>query len=153
VFEPKPAQRSHPPVFVGGRSVFALRRAARLADGWAPSGAQSGRGPWLSGPSDLPRFLAEARRCDGFEERERPFEIAMHAVPVLIGPDHRLAGPAPRLTSTQQVVELIADLDAVGVTWTTVPPLGDGPQSLEAHREHLEWAATEVMPAFRRPAA
>jgi hypothetical protein len=50
------------------------------------------------------------------------------------------------------VVELMADLDAVGVTWTTVPPLGDGPQSLEAHREYLEWAAIEVMPVFRRTA-
>jgi hypothetical protein len=35
------------------------------------------------------------------------------------------------------------------VTWTTVPPLGDGPQSLAEHGEYLEWAATEVRPAFR----
>jgi probable F420-dependent oxidoreductase len=150
VFEPKPVQRPHPPVFVGGRSVFALRRAARLADGWAPSGAQGGTGPWLEGPSDLPRFLAEARRCEGFEQRERAFDIAMHAVPVLIGPDHRLADAAPRLTSTQQVIDLIADLDAAGVTWTTVPPLADGPQSLADHAEYLEWATAEVMPAVRR---
>ena len=45
VFEPKPAQRPHPPLFVGGRSVFALRRAARLADRWAPSGAQAAAAP------------------------------------------------------------------------------------------------------------
>ena len=149
VFEPKPVQRPHPPVLVGGRSVFALRRAARLASGRAPSGAQGGSGPWLSGPSDLPCFLAEARRYEGFEQRERAFEIAMHAVP---GPDRR-GSPShrlrDRLTSTQQVVELIANLDAAGVTWTTVPPLGDGPRSLEEHSENLEWAAAEVMPAFR----
>jgi hypothetical protein len=72
----------------------------------------------------------------------------MHAVPVLIGPDHRLQDTAPRLTSTQQVVELIAELEAAGVTWTTVPPLGDGPRSLAEHSEYLEWAATEVMPVF-----
>jgi alkanesulfonate monooxygenase SsuD/methylene tetrahydromethanopterin reductase-like flavin-dependent oxidoreductase (luciferase family) len=59
----------------------------------------------------------------------------------------------PRLTSTQQVVDLIADLDAAGVTWTTVPPLGDGPRSLAEHGEYLHWAATEVLPAFRRSAA
>jgi probable F420-dependent oxidoreductase len=153
VFEPKPVQRPHPPVFVGGRSVFALRRAARLADGWVPSGAQGGSGPWLSGPSDLPWFLAEARRCEGFEGRERAFEIAMPAVPVLIDPNHRLTDTASRLTSTQQAVESIADLDAAGVTWTTVPPLGDGPQSLAEYHEYLEWAATEVTPAFHRPRA
>jgi len=51
------------------------------------------------------------------------------------------------------VVELIAGLDAAGVTWTTVPPQGDGPQSLAEHGEYLEWAATEVMPAFHAPHA
>lgn len=32
--EPKPAQLSGPPIWVGGRSGAALRRAARLGDGW-----------------------------------------------------------------------------------------------------------------------
>lgn len=34
MFEPKPVQRPHPPVVVGGESEAALRRAARLGDGW-----------------------------------------------------------------------------------------------------------------------
>jgi probable F420-dependent oxidoreductase len=34
VFEPKPRQRPHPPILVGGESHAALRRAARLGDGW-----------------------------------------------------------------------------------------------------------------------
>jgi probable F420-dependent oxidoreductase len=33
-FEPKPVQRPHPPVVVGGESDVALRRAARRGDGW-----------------------------------------------------------------------------------------------------------------------
>lgn len=33
-FEPKPVQRPHPPILVGGDSEPALRRAARLGDGW-----------------------------------------------------------------------------------------------------------------------
>jgi alkanesulfonate monooxygenase SsuD/methylene tetrahydromethanopterin reductase-like flavin-dependent oxidoreductase (luciferase family) len=33
-FEPKPRQRPHPPIVVGGRSGPALRRAARVGDGW-----------------------------------------------------------------------------------------------------------------------
>jgi probable F420-dependent oxidoreductase len=149
VFEPRPLRWPHPPLFVGGRSVFALRRAARLADGWAPAGAQGGTGPWLSGPADLPAFLAEARRCDGFAAREHDFEIAMHAVPTLIGPDHRLQAGAEPPASTQQVIDLIAELAAAGVTWTNVPPLGAGPRSLAGHLEYLEWAAAEVIPAFR----
>ncbi len=33
-FEPKPVQRPHPPLLVGGASPAALRRTARVGDGW-----------------------------------------------------------------------------------------------------------------------
>src|SRR5262249_761269 len=33
-FEPKPAQKPHPPILFGGESDSALRRAAALGDGW-----------------------------------------------------------------------------------------------------------------------
>jgi probable F420-dependent oxidoreductase len=39
VFAPKPRQRPHPPLWVGGESAPALRRAARLGDGWYPIGS------------------------------------------------------------------------------------------------------------------
>jgi probable F420-dependent oxidoreductase len=34
MFEPKPVQKPHPPLHVGGESPAALSRAARLGDGW-----------------------------------------------------------------------------------------------------------------------
>ena len=34
MFEPKPVQKPHPPVVIGGESDRALRRAARYCDGW-----------------------------------------------------------------------------------------------------------------------
>jgi probable F420-dependent oxidoreductase len=34
MFEPKPVQRPHPPLVIGGESDRALRRAARACDGW-----------------------------------------------------------------------------------------------------------------------
>ena len=36
---PKPAQKPHPPIWVGGESRPALRRTAELADGWYPLGS------------------------------------------------------------------------------------------------------------------
>ena len=33
-FEPKPLQRPHPPIHIGGESTAALRRVARSGDGW-----------------------------------------------------------------------------------------------------------------------
>ncbi len=38
VFEPKPVQQPRPPILVGGESNAALRRAARLGDGWLGMG-------------------------------------------------------------------------------------------------------------------
>jgi probable F420-dependent oxidoreductase len=38
VFAPKPVQKPCPPIWVGGESGPALRRSARLADGWYPIG-------------------------------------------------------------------------------------------------------------------
>ena len=39
VLEPKPVQRPHPPIWVGGESGPSVRRAARLGDAWYPIGS------------------------------------------------------------------------------------------------------------------
>jgi probable F420-dependent oxidoreductase len=41
VIEPKPAQRPGPPIWFGAGSPPALRRAARIGDGWLASGSSS----------------------------------------------------------------------------------------------------------------
>jgi len=38
LFEPKPLQKPYPPIWVGGESGPALRRTAKLGDGWYPIG-------------------------------------------------------------------------------------------------------------------
>jgi probable F420-dependent oxidoreductase len=35
-FEPKPVQQPHPPIWIGGMSLPAMRRAARFGDAWYP---------------------------------------------------------------------------------------------------------------------
>jgi probable F420-dependent oxidoreductase len=37
IFLPKPLQKPHPPIWIGGNSQRALRRAAELGDGWHPT--------------------------------------------------------------------------------------------------------------------
>jgi alkanesulfonate monooxygenase SsuD/methylene tetrahydromethanopterin reductase-like flavin-dependent oxidoreductase (luciferase family) len=39
--EPKPAQRPHPPIWVGGNAPAALRRAVRIGDGFFGAGSQT----------------------------------------------------------------------------------------------------------------
>src|SRR5438876_3661340 len=41
LFEPKPVQKPHPPIWVGGESGPSLRRAARLGDAWYPMGSNN----------------------------------------------------------------------------------------------------------------
>lgn len=40
-FLPKPVQKPHPPLWIGGESPVALRRAARIGDGWYPVGSNA----------------------------------------------------------------------------------------------------------------
>jgi probable F420-dependent oxidoreductase len=59
---PKPVQKPHPPILVGGAFPHAARRAIRYGDGWAPI---AGRGPEGDAEQVLPRFrqmLTEAGR-------------------------------------------------------------------------------------------
>jgi len=55
--EPKPVQKPHPPIWVGGESGPALRRAARIGDAWYPIGTNP------QNPIDsLTRFKTQAAR-------------------------------------------------------------------------------------------
>ncbi len=38
VIEPRPVQKPHPPIFIGGNSKSAMRRAVQLGDGWINPG-------------------------------------------------------------------------------------------------------------------
>ena len=65
-FEPKPRQEGGPPVIFGGESDIALRRAARIADGWIGSGAPQ--------PEELPKLVARLRSLRE-EAGGAPFEL------------------------------------------------------------------------------
>src|ERR1700761_1017658 len=63
--DPKPTQKPHPPIWVGGESGPSMRRAARLGDAWYPIGTNNAH------PLDsLPRYKA------GIERLRRATEAA-----------------------------------------------------------------------------
>jgi alkanesulfonate monooxygenase SsuD/methylene tetrahydromethanopterin reductase-like flavin-dependent oxidoreductase (luciferase family) len=64
LFEPKPVQKPHPPIWVGGESAPSLRRAARLGDAWYPIGSNNRH------LLDSPRAIAPGSTgCDGWRPR------------------------------------------------------------------------------------
>lgn len=54
------------PIWVGGRTTRSLRRAVRLAEGWAPFGL---------GTADLARMLRRAAGTDEWARRPRPLDV------------------------------------------------------------------------------
>jgi probable F420-dependent oxidoreductase len=73
-FGPKPVQRPHPPIWVGGESGPSLRRAARLGDAWYPIGSNN-----KHLLDSLPRYRAgvdRLRRLTGEAGRD-PASVAL----------------------------------------------------------------------------
>jgi probable F420-dependent oxidoreductase len=149
VFEPKPVQQPHPPIWFGGRSMVAMRRAATKGNGWAPNGGLLGRGPWFEEKEDLPRFIDDIQRLRSDAGLDPAFDIMLPLVQPRIGPMHTVLPPLETFETTQQVVDGIGQLAELGVTWTHITRPGPPSESLEEHIEALEWVAEEVMPAFR----
>jgi probable F420-dependent oxidoreductase len=112
---PEPVQKPHPPIWIGGHSKAALRRVARLGDGWHPVGANPAV-PLT--PADLRRDLDELYRLTEAEGRDPSaltisYKAPLYDVsrPVAAGADRR-----PFSGSPDQVAEDIATYERLGVS-------------------------------------
>lgn len=110
----RPAQRPHPPIWVGGNSRAAIRRAVELGDGWVPfpntaAMSQYTRTPPLETLDDLARRIAMARAHAAAVGRSSPLDICYS----LVSMGSQALEPAAAL-------DRVAQLAALGVTWLTV---------------------------------
>jgi probable F420-dependent oxidoreductase len=119
---PRPVQRPHPPILVGGNSTRAIRRAVELGDGWVPmpsprKAAKALRTPGLESVDDLRERIELMRRMADDCERTTPLDIVF--MPSGLDMFNRASPDAGA------VLEELHALADIGVTWATVTLPGD----------------------------
>lgn len=131
-FSPKPRQKPSIPVVIGGISRAAIRRAARLGDGWQPLGMS---------PDALAQGIAtlreEARAC-GRDTANIPISIAMSLATSRLG-RHALG------TKATEIIENAKAYARLGVDTLVISANTSDPREAGAA---LEMVAREVVPAI-----
>jgi probable F420-dependent oxidoreductase len=114
---PQPLQKPHPPIWIGGHSPAALRRVARLGDGWHPVGAN----PAVPlRPAELRASLDELRRLTAAEGRDFSSLTISFKAPVYDATSGAAVLPdgarRPFSGTPAQIGEDIAAYEALGVS-------------------------------------
>jgi probable F420-dependent oxidoreductase len=133
-FLPKPVQQPHPPLWIGGRSDAAIRRAARVGDAWHPSHLTVDE---LR--QRIPELRSECERAGRSPDQvlvTTRRKLARSASPPEAEPDRVLQGDAGAIAAT------VAELEQVGVAHLLVELPGSRESEL---LESLDWFGREVL--------
>jgi probable F420-dependent oxidoreductase len=136
-FYPKPIQKPHPSIWIGGHSPAALRRAALLGDGWHPLGL---RPPVGLHPAEYAQAAATIKRLAEKAGRD-PGEIALTFRASLVFTERPPSPRTPFIGNPEQIIEDILAYARLGVTHLV---FGFRGPTVEALLEQLERFATEV---------
>jgi probable F420-dependent oxidoreductase len=129
-FLPKPVQRPHPPLWIGGRSDAAMRRAARTGDAWHPSHLTVDE---LR--RQIPVLHAECERA-GRSAEDVTITTRRKLVRTPTDDERVLQGDAGAIAAT------VAELERTGVAHLIVEIPGASEGEL---LEHLDWFGREVL--------
>ncbi len=155
--DPKPVQKPAPPIWIGGRSDAALRRAGLQGDGWVS---------YVVTPERYAQSLAKIREAASTAGRSLAGFAAAHLTFITVGSDHEAAeatwvrllskryaqdfGPlAARygiIGTATECVEQLERFAAAGCRYFLMNPIAD----LADQREQLERIAGEIIPRLRK---
>ncbi len=141
LFLPKPLQKPTIPIWIGGHSKQAIRRAARLGDGWHPIGGV----PTIPlEPEDIARDMSMLREYAEKAGRD-PKNIRVALKGSLFDREKQITPGKRRrfIGSAEEVASDIRDYRAVGVD-TMIFDVRQ-PTTSET-LERMEWMAKEVFP-------
>src|ERR1700742_585122 len=114
--DPKPVQKPHPPIWVGGESGPSMRRAARIGDAWYPIGSNNAH--LLDTLPRLQAGIARLRKMTADAGRDPAvvsvvYRVKRHGIPAPAASD----GNRKLFTGTvANTIEDIAALKDIGVT-------------------------------------
>jgi len=142
---PPPATPGGPPVWIGGNSGAAMRRAARLGDGWSPFPTQ----PTLSRTAKT----ADISNLDLLAERTARFRSMWEAEGRAGEPDicfgaFSLGRYQRGEASAEELVDELGRMEALGVTWCSVGVGGrDVAEVVDGMRRFAAEIAVPLSPA------
>lgn len=137
--EPKPVQKPHPPIFIGGNSQAAMRRAAVHGDGWIP---------WLVTAEDLPGCIAYMKSLPAYAEKADRFEILVTTTAYKVEDySHAEKGETEVSADRDSVLREIEALQKAGATSVQVMP--PKLETFEQCLDWIEWYDQEIIPQFR----
>lgn len=137
-FEPKPVQKPHLPIWMGGDADAALKRAARFASGWFP---------FLTKPEDFPARIDFIKSQPTY--RGGPFEVSYGLATSRVGEGHTVNSDARARCgmSAQEIVDRLSRLKQLGVTVSAVPI--PAVRDIEAYLDYAQWVIEEIKPKLQ----
>ena len=133
-FSPKPTQRPGPPILIGGMSRAAMRRSAKLGDGWHPNSGS------IEDMAARTESLREMWRTEGRDPNEMQL-VVRYELDVL---DSASDNPdTPMVGTPDQLAQSISGYESLGVSEIV---LGISTNDVDRIRRIQESFAEKVMP-------
>jgi len=143
LLEPKPVQKPHPPIWVGGESGPALRRTAQLGDAWYPIGTNP------ANPLDsLVRFKAQVARLRKMtaEAGRKPDAVGLALRCTAYGESvPAKAGDGERRLFAGKPAEIAADIKALRDMGVGYLDIGFGGTTVEAMLGEMQKFRKDVL--------
>jgi probable F420-dependent oxidoreductase len=144
LFYPKPIQKPYPPIWIGGESPAALRRAIRFADSWYP--ANNSQTKPLDTPLRLAAGIDELKRaCEAAGRDPATLAVALLVQDYFEWGAYKIRDGSARRLFTGTSADMAADAEALSAIGIGHVALRLGGDTIDAALERIERFGAEVI--------